>query len=169
MYLDFFELTRFPFRTNPDPAFIWLGEKHQEALSLLKYGIIKRDGFLLLTGEVGTGKTTLIRYILKSTDAATVIATIYDPMMPVLDFYNLLSEEFGLNKKFSSKAEFLIDIKKFLLKAYSEHQPAFLIIDEAQRLDHERLEEIRLLSNIELDDQKLITIFLWVKAKLKRP
>ena len=159
MYLDYFELTKFPFRTNPDPAFLWLGEKHQEALSLLKYGIIKRDGFLLLTGEVGTGKTTLIRCVLKSTDASTVIATIYDPMMPVLDFYNFLSEEFGLNQKFSGKADFLIEIKKFLLKAYSGHQPVFLIIDEAQRLDHERLEEIRLLSNIELDDQKLITIF----------
>ena len=124
MYLDFFELTKFPFRTNPDPAFsLARGEKHQEALSLLKYGIIKRDGFLLLTGEVGTGKTTLIRYIIKSTDAATIIATVYDPMMPVLDFYNLLSEEFGLNKKFFSKAEFLIDIKKFLLKAYSDTSP----------------------------------------------
>jgi general secretion pathway protein A len=64
MYLDYYELTKFPFRTNPDPAFLWFGEKHKEALSLLKYGIMKRDGFLLLTGEVGTGKTSLIRYLL---------------------------------------------------------------------------------------------------------
>lgn len=159
MYLDYFELKKFPFRTNPDPAFLWFSEKHKEALSLLQYGIMKRDGFLLLTGEVGTGKTTLIRYLLKSADASTIIATIYDPMMPILDFYNFLSEEFGLNKKFFGKADFLIDLKSFLLKAYSEKQPVFLIIDEAQRLDHERLEEIRLLSNIELDDQKLINTF----------
>jgi general secretion pathway protein A len=159
MYLDYFELSKFPFRTNPDPAFLWFSEKHKEALSLLKYGITKRDGFLLLIGEIGTGKTTIIRYLLKSTDASTIIATIYDPMMPVLDFYNFLSEEFRLNKKYYSKADFLIDLKKFLLEAYSKKQPVFLILDEAQRLDHERLEEIRLLSNIELDDQKLITIF----------
>jgi len=159
MYLNYYELTKFPFRTNPDPAFIWFGEKHKEALSLLKYGIMKRDGFLLLTGEVGTGKTTLIRYLLKSTDTSAIIATVYDPMMPVLDFYNFLSEEFRLNIKFFSKVDFLIHLKKFLLKAFSEQKPVFLIIDEAQRLDNERLEEIRLLSNIELDDQKLINIF----------
>jgi len=159
MYLDYYELIKFPFRTNPDPAFLWFGEKHKEALSLLQYGMMKRDGFLLLTGEVGTGKTSLIRYLLKSTDASTIIATIYDPMLPVLDFYNYLSEEFKLGKAFSSKAEFLIQFRKFLLKAYLEHQPVFLIIDEAQILNHERLEEIRLLSNIELDDQKLINIF----------
>jgi general secretion pathway protein A len=159
MYLNYYELKKFPFRTNPDPAFLWFGDKHKEALSLLKYGIMKRDGFLLLTGEVGTGKTSLIRCLLKSTDTSAIIATVYDPMMPVLDFYNFLSEEFKLNKKFFSKVDFLIDLKKFLLKSYSEQQPVFLIIDEAQRLDHERLEEIRLLSHIELDDQKLINIF----------
>jgi general secretion pathway protein A len=159
MYLDYYELTQFPFRTNPDPAFLWFGEKHKEALSLLKYGILKRDGFLLLTGDVGTGKTSIINYFIKSIDALTIIATIHDPMMPVLDFYNLLSEEFKLNKEFFNKAEFLIHFKKFLFKAHSEHTPVFLIIDEAQRLNHERLEEIRLLSNIELDYQKLINIF----------
>jgi general secretion pathway protein A len=68
MYLDYYELTTYPFRTNPDPGFLWFGEKHKEALSLLKYGILKRDGFLLLTGDVGTGKTSLIRYLLKLMD-----------------------------------------------------------------------------------------------------
>lgn len=160
MYLNYYELKKYPFRTNPDPAFLWFGEKHKEALSLLEYGMLKKDGFLLLTGDVGTGKTSLLRYLLKSTDASTIIATIYDPMMPVLDFYNFLSEEFKLNKEFFGKADFLIHFRKFLLEAYSEHKTVFLIIDEAQRLNHERLEEIRLLSNIELNDQKLINIFL---------
>jgi len=106
MYLQFYDLKKHPFKTNPDPSFLWFGEKHKEALSLLKYGMLKKDGFLLLTGDVGTGKTSLLRYLLKSTDVSTIIATIYDPMMPVLDFYNFLSEEFKLNKEFLSKADF---------------------------------------------------------------
>jgi general secretion pathway protein A len=168
MYLDYYHLTKFPFRTNPDPAFIWFSEKHREALSLFKYGIMKRDGFLLLTGEVGTGKTSLIRYLLSSNDSSAIIGTIYDPMMPALDFYNFLSEEFKLNKKFFGKADFLIQFKKFLLKAYSEHLPVFLIIDEAQTLNHDRLEEIRLLSNIEMDDQKLVNIFFVGQSEIEK-
>jgi general secretion pathway protein A len=89
MYLDYFELKKFPFRTNPDPTFLWLSEKHREALSLLEYGMLKRDGFLLLMGEVGTGKTSIIRYFLKRIDASAIIAKINDPSMPVIDFYNL--------------------------------------------------------------------------------
>jgi general secretion pathway protein A len=159
MYLDYYGLKKFPFRTNPDPKFLWFGEKHKKALSLLKYGMSKRDGFLLLTGEVGTGKTSLIRYLLKSTDASTIVATISNPMMAIIDFYNLLSEKFALNEKIAGKADFLINLKKFLLKAYSEHKLALLIIDEAQTLDHDRLEELRILSNIEFDGQKLLNIF----------
>jgi general secretion pathway protein A len=155
MYLDYYELKTYPFKTNPDPEFLWLGEKHKEALSILKYGILKRDGFLLLTGDVGTGKTSLIRYFLKLIDSSALVATIHDPDMPAIDFFNYLSEEFKLHRVFTNKAEFLIHFKKFLLRTYSEHKSVFVIIDEAQRLNHEHLEEIRLLSNIELDDQKL--------------
>jgi len=159
MYLEHFDLKKYPFRTNPDPQFLWLGEKHKKALSFLKNGTLKRDGFLLLTGDVGTGKTSLIRYFLRSTDASAIIATISNPMMPVLDFYNFLSEKFKLDNKLSDKADFFIHLKKFLLKAYSEHKLVFVIIDAAQTLNHERLEEIRLLSNIEFENQKLLNIF----------
>jgi general secretion pathway protein A len=159
MYLDYYGLKKFPFRTNPDPKFLWFGEKHEKALSLLKYGLSKRDGFLLLTGDVGTGKTSLIRYLLKSTDASTIVATISNTMMAIIDFYNLLSEKFALNVKIASKADFLIHFKKFLFKAYSEHKLVFLVVDDAQTLNHDRLEEIRILSNIELDGQKLLNIF----------
>jgi len=167
MYLEHFDLKKYPFRTNPDPAFLWFSEKHKEALSLLEYGMLKRDGFLLLTGDVGTGKTSLLRYLVKSTDASALIATVNNPGMPVIDFYNFLSEEFKLNRRFTDKADFLIHFKKFLLKAYSENNTVLLIIDEAQRLTHEELEEIRLLSNIELDDQKLITIFFVGQSELE--
>ena len=168
MYLNYYELKHYPFRTNPDPEFLWLGEKHKEALSILKYGLLKRDGFLLLTGDVGTGKTTLIRYFLRLIDSSALVATIHDPDMPAIDFFNYLSEEFKLLTVFTNKAEFLIHFKKFLLKAYSEHKSIFVIIDEAQRLKHEHLEEIRLLSNIELDDQKLINIFLIGQSEIEK-
>lgn len=159
MYLDYYELKKLPFRTNPDPKFLWFGEKHKEALSFLKSGMLKRDGFLLLTGDVGTGKTSLIRYLLTSTDASAIIATISNPMVPVIDFYNFLSEGFKLDNKFADKANFFIHFKKFLLKTYSEHKLVFVIIDAAQTLNHDRLEEIRLLSNIEFENQKLLNIF----------
>lgn len=159
MYLPYYGLKKLPFRTNPDPDFLWFGEKHKKALSLLKYGMSKRDGFLLLTGEVGTGKTSLVEYLLDSADASSVIVTISSPMPPLIDFYNLLADKFELGKKVADKADFFIYFKKFLLDAYSEHKLVFLIVDEAQTLDHERLEEIRLLANVESDGQKLLNIF----------
>ena len=168
MYLDYYKLKTHPFKTNPDPEFLWFGEKHKEALSLLKYGISRRDGFLLLTGDVGTGKTSLIRYLIRLIDSSALVATIHDPDMPAIDFFNYLSEEFKMNRVFSNKADFLIQFKKFLLRAYSEHKSIFVIIDEAQRLNHERLEEIRLLSNIELDDQKLINIFFIGQSEIEQ-
>ena len=159
MYLDYYGLKKFPFRTNPDPKFVWFGEKHEKAISLLKYGLSKRDGFLLLTGDFGTGKTSLIKYLIKSNDASTIVVTVSNPMMAITDFYNFLSEKFALNEKITGKADLLIHFKKFLFNAYSEHKLAFLIIDNAQTLDHDRLEEIRILSNIEFDGKKLLNIF----------
>jgi general secretion pathway protein A len=159
MYLDYYELKKSPFKTNPDPKFLWFSEKHKEALSFLKNGMLKQDGFLLLTGDVGTGKTSLIKYLMKTTYASAIIATIFNPMMPVIEFYNFLSEKFKLDNKFDNKADFFIHLKKFLLKTYSEHKLVFVIIDAAQTLHHDRLEEIRLLSNIEFENQKLLNIF----------
>ena len=168
MYLDYYKLKTYPFKTNPDPEFLWFGEKHKEALSLLKYGILRRDGFLLLTGDVGMGKTSLIRYLIRLIDSSALVATIHDPDMPTMDFFNYLSEEFKMDRVFTNKADFLIHFKKFLLKAYSEHKSIFIIIDEAQRLNHERLEQIRLLSNIELDDQKLVNIFFIGQSEIEQ-
>ncbi|MGE5259169.1 MAG: ExeA family protein [Hyphomicrobiales bacterium] len=168
MYLNHYELKTYPFRTNPDPDFLWLGEKHKEALAVLEYGMLKRDGFLLLTGDVGTGKTSLIRYLLRLIDSSPWVAVIHDPDMPIIDVFNYLSEEFKMNREFSNKADFLIHFKKFLLEAHSEQKPVFLIIDEAQRLTHEHLEQIRLLSNIELDDQKLINIFFVGQSEIEK-
>jgi general secretion pathway protein A len=148
-----------PFQITTDPKFLWLGEKHSEALATLKYGILENKGFLLLTGDVGTGKTALINRLIKMIDVAAIVAKIPDPGLSSLEFFNFLSIEFKMNKKFGSKGEFLIHLKQFLHKAHFSQKKVLLIIDEAQRLNHDLLEQIRLLSNIELQDRKLINIF----------
>jgi general secretion pathway protein A len=148
-----------PFQITTDPKFLWLGEKHSEALATLKYGILENKGFLLLTGDVGTGKTALINRLIKMIDVAAIVAKIPDPGLSSLEFFNFLAIEFKMNKKFDSKGEFLIHLKHFLHKAHFSQKKVLLIIDEAQRLSHDLLEQIRLLSNIELQDRKLINIF----------
>ncbi len=159
MYLKLYRLSAKPFQITTDPRFLWLGDKHGEALATLKYGILEDKGFLLLTGDVGTGKTALIKLLIKTIDVAAIVATIPDPGLDPLDFFNILAEEFHMDRHFASKGEFLIQFKQFLLKAYSSEKKVLLIIDEAQRLHHDLLEQIRLLSNIELEHRKLINIF----------
>jgi len=159
MYEAYYNLKAMPFQITTDPRFLWLGEKHSEALATLKYGIMENKGFLLLTGDVGTGKTVLINRLVKMIDVAAIIAKIPDPGLSTLDFFKFLAVEFKMNKKFDSKGAFLINLKNFLHQAYADHRKVLLVIDEAQRLNHELLEQIRLLSNIELQNRKLINIF----------
>ena len=159
MYATYYNLKAMPFQITTDPRFLWLGEKHSEALATLKYGIMENKGFLLLTGDVGTGKTVLINRLVKMIDVAAIVAKIPDPGLSSLDFFKFLAVEFKMNKKFDSKGAFLIYLKNFLHQAYADHKNVLLIIDEAQRLNHELLEQIRLLSNIELQNRKLINIF----------
>jgi general secretion pathway protein A len=159
MYQSFYNLKIKPFQITTDPKFLWLGEKHKEALATLKYGILENKGFLLLTGDVGTGKTVLIHGLTKIIDVAAIVATIPDPGLSSIDFFNFLSEEFKMNRRFDSKGAFLIHLKHFLHKASATNKKVLLVVDEAQRLNHELIEQIRLLSNIELDNRKLINIF----------
>ena len=159
MYLTHYNLKEKPFELSPGPRFLWLGENHSEALATLKYGILENKGFLLLTGDVGVGKTALIHRLIQEIDPSTIIANIPDPGLDALDFFNMLASEFHMAKKFKSKGEFIIELKKFLQKTQSEQKNVLLIIDEAQRLKEEILEQVRLLSNIEMSDRKLINIF----------
>jgi len=159
MYQSFYNLKIKPFQITTDPKFLWLGEKHKEALATLKYGILEDKGFLLLTGDVGTGKTVLIHGLMKLIDVSAIVATIPDPGLNSIDFFNFLAEEFKMERRFESKGAFLIHLKHFLYKASSTDKKVLLIIDEAQRLNHELIEQIRLLSNIEMDNRKLINIF----------
>jgi general secretion pathway protein A len=159
MYLDFYQLTLKPFQITSDPKFLWLGEKHKEALATLRYGIVDNRGFLLLTGEVGTGKTILINRLTTLLDIDTVVATLPDPDLDSMDFYNLLADGLQMNRTFHSKGAFLIHLRDFLHQSHSDGKQVLLIIDESQRLNHKLMEDIRVLSNIELHDRKLINIF----------
>lgn len=159
MYESFYHLTHNPFQISTDPKFLWLGEKHKEALATMNYGVLSNKSFLLLTGDVGTGKTTLINAMLKGQGADVIRAIVQDPGLPVLDFFNFLALEYGLEQTFASKGPFLIAFRKFLSESYYRGKRVLLIIDESQRLKQDILEEIRLLSNIEIEGNKLINIF----------
>ncbi len=160
MYLSHYHLEKSPFKTSPDPTFLWLGEKHKEAFALLQYGLVENEGMLLLSGEAGTGKTTMINFLLNTIGDSALTAVIPDPVLSPPDFLRFLALEFNLSRKFKTKGDFLVQFKQFLLEAEAADKKVLLIIDEAQSLYHALLEQIRLLSNIERDDRKLISIFL---------
>ena len=122
MYENYYNLKAMPFQITTDPRFLWLGEKHSEALATLKYGIMENKGFLLLTGDVGTGKTALINRLVKIIDVAAIVAKIPDPGLSSLDFFNFLAVEFKMKQKFDSKGQFLINLKHFLHKAYERNK-----------------------------------------------
>lgn len=159
MYLSFYHLQQKPFLISTDPGFLWLGEKHEEALATLKYGVLDNKGFLLLTGDIGTGKTTLVNALLNTLKNDTLVAMVRDPSLDLLDFYNYIAHCFHLGVTFTSKGAFLIRFEQFLHETYHANKKVLLIIDEAQRISQELLEEVRLLSNIERADSKLLNIF----------
>ena len=159
MYLEHFHLKEKPFQISADPRFLWLGSKHKEALAILKYGIFDNRGFLLLSGDVGTGKTTLIHALLRSLGADTLVAMVPDPGLSLMDFYSYIAKAFGITTPFDTKEHFLEIFKTFLLRSEKLQKKVLLIIDESQRLTSDLLEEIRLLSNIEKDYTKLLNIF----------
>ncbi len=160
MYLSHYNLVKKPFQLTTHPEFLWLGDKHKEALATLQYGVIDQKGFLLVTGDVGTGKTTLINALLESLEDDTLVANITNPLLDLIDFFNFIAISFNISKKFNNKVDFIVHFSHFLNKVFLDNKNVLLIIDEAHRLSKELLENIRLLSNIELPEEKLINIFL---------
>jgi len=169
MYESFFELDELPFELTPDPRFLWLSEAHQEGLASLYYGITRRKGFILLTGEVGTGKTTLLRAAIDSiprdVDTGVVMNT---AALTRIDLLKLIVTEFQIEGRFETKADYIIALNAFLLERLRNNLNTVLIIDEAQNLDKANLEEIRLLSNLETDTEKLLQIVLTGQPELRR-
>ncbi len=160
MYHTFYGLIRAPFEMTPDPAFLYLGETHREGLATLVYGVRSRKGFVMLTGEVGTGKTTLLHALLAQLDASTDSAYIFNPRLEPLDFFKLLFDDLGIQQTCISKADYLLALNHYLIDRLQNDRTVLLIIDEAQNLSREMLEEVRLLSNLETPNSKLIQIVL---------
>ena len=169
MYESFFGLRELPFALTPDPRFLWLSETHQEGLATLYYGISRRKGFVLLTGEVGAGKTTLLRTTLHHLgDQANVALVMNTADIGSLDLLKLVVAEFGLRGRFETKADYIIALNRFLLEQMRRGQNTVLIIDEAQNLEVQALEEVRLLSNLETEREKLLQIVLTGQPELLR-
>ena len=160
MYTKFYNLAEKPFNFTPDPNFLYLGESHGEALSLMTYAIQERKGFMVTTGEVGTGKTTLIHALLRKLDTDTKTVFIFNPILDVRDFFKFVCIDLGIQIQDQTKGDCLLEIYQFLIESYTQKKNVVLIIDEAHNLNPFLLEEIRLLSNFETAKDKLIQIIL---------
>jgi general secretion pathway protein A len=174
MYKKFFGLRETPFNVSPDPRYLFLTEQTQEALSVLTYGIENRKGFILLSGEVGTGKTTLVNKLLEWLHhEAVATAFLFNSRLNVPQFFDFVMADFGLTCESRLKSQVLMRLNHWLLERYRAGETAVLIIDEAQNLSLQLLEEIRLLTNLETSTEKLLQIVLSgqpeLELKLKRP
>jgi len=167
MYTAFFGLQKLPFNLTPDPEFLYLSPKHREALAGLQYAVLSRKGFVVLTGDAGTGKTTLLSAAMSQLPAGKVLSSILlNPTLSPAEFLELLMLDFGMNDIPASKAQRLWRLQSFLMAAYRSDRTAILIVDEAHKLNSEVLEEIRLLGNYECGADKFVQIVLLGQCEL---
>ncbi|MDP9038263.1 MAG: AAA family ATPase [Acidobacteriota bacterium] len=168
MYKSFFNLQSNPFAGSPDPRFMYMMPHTREALATLEYGISARKGFIVLTGEVGTGKTTLLRRALASMDQSRVYSSfIFNPRLDVLDFLEFILADFGLPVHSRTKSGMLIQLNRWLIERFRSGETCVIIVDEAQNLSLDLLEEIRLLTNLETSSEKLLQIVLSGQPELE--
>ena len=168
MYNDYFGFRENPFSIAPDPRYLYLSEMHQDGLAHLNFGLSSEGCIILLTGEVGTGKTTLCRFFLEQLEPTANIALIINPGLSAFELLATVCDEFMVNvgdDAFTAK-DYIDALNEFLLQAHADNNPALLVIDEAQNLDKEALEMIRLLTNLETNRQKLLKIFLLGQSEL---
>ncbi len=168
MYTDFFDLSAKPFELLPNPKFLYLSKGHRKALSYLQYGVQEHAGFTLLTGEVGSGKTTLLRDVINKISNDVTLSMIFNTRVDGEQLVTMINNDFGLSTEGKDKVQLIADLNDFLLSECTSNRQPIIIIDEAQNLSTEALEEIRLLSNLEAEDFKMVQIILVGQPELKQ-
>jgi len=168
MYLTFYALKEKPFNATPDPKFLFLTAGHREALAQLVYGVQEAKGFIVLSAEIGTGKTTLLQALLRQLDGTnTAVAYVFNSTLGFDGILEYMLRDFGIEKGGDTRASRLFALNNFLIERRRANQNTVLIIDEAQNLGAPLLEEVRLLSNLETDTEKLLQIVLTGQPELK--
>lgn len=161
MYQAFYGLNCKPFQLNPDPGFYFSSRPHRRAKAYLEYGVQRNEGFIVITGEVGAGKTTIVRGLLASLDADKVVAAnLVTTQLGAEDTLRMVGSAFGVPVKGLSKSDLLMALEAFLLQQTSQGKRSLLVVDEAQNLTHQAVEELRMLSNFQLNQQALLQTFL---------
>lgn len=167
MYLDFFQLAEFPFNVTPDPRFLFFSGRHREAFESLLYGVEHRKGFIVLTGEVGCGKTTVCRSVLNNLPGTTHSAFILNPSLTAAQLIRSVLTDLGMEVKGQDKLVHIAQLNRFLLRCLEKGENVAVVIDESQNLDPLLMEQVRMLSNLETDQHKLIQIILAGQPELK--
>jgi len=169
MYRRFYGFRERPFEITPDPKFVFLSEIHQEALAHLKYAVREGKGFSVITGEAGTGKTTLVHMLLGKLDGHVRTSFIFNPILDRADFLNYVCDDLGIKSEgMRSRGQSLAALHSFLLECYTRDEKVFLIIDEAQCLEPDLLQEVRLLTNLETSKNKLLHVILLGQPELNQ-
>ncbi len=167
MYRKFYGFKERPFEITPDPNFVYLSEIHQEALAHLTYAIREGKGFSVITGEAGTGKTTLVHMLLSKLEGNVRTSYIFNPILDRADFLNYICDDLGIESEgMKSRGQSLTALHNFLLDCFARDEKVFLIIDEAQSLEPELLQEVRLLTNLETSKNKLLHVILLGQPEL---
>jgi general secretion pathway protein A len=167
MYLQFYGLRETPFSPTPDPKFLFQSTRHREALAQLLYGVRERKGFIVLTGEIGTGKTTLLRTLLARLDRDTHVAYVHNSALGIEGLLEYMLQDWGLKSSGTTHAQRLFELNEFLIDQHRQGLSPVLVIDEAQNLSIPTLEAVRLLSNFETTSQKLMQILLVGQPELR--
>jgi general secretion pathway protein A len=167
MYLQFYGLRETPFSPTPDPKFLFQSTRHREALAQLLYGVRERKGFIVLTGEIGTGKTTLLRTLLSKLDRDTHVAYIHNSALQIEGLLEYMLQDWGVKSTATTHAQRLFELNEFLIDQHRQGLSPVLVIDEAQNLSLATLEAVRLLSNFETSSQKLMQILLVGQPELR--
>lgn len=167
MYLSFYGLRETPFAPTPDPKFLFQSARHREALAQLIYGVRERKGFIVLTGEIGTGKTTLLRTLLERLNADTPVAYVHNSALNIEGLLEYVLQDWGVKSTANSHAQRLFELNEFLIDQHRKGGTPVLVIDEAQNLSVETLEAVRMLSNFETTNQKLMQILLVGQPELR--